>query len=155
MTSGVGRGPAGAGRTHGKPGTYAGGCRCEPCRAGIRVWRRERYLANHEAAKAALRASYARNRPARVMAKRTAKYGMTPAAWDGMFLAQAGGCAACGQAFGWRTPNVDHDHATGQIRGLVCSPCNQSLGLLQEDETRIEALLAYLQRSKGGLRLVS
>jgi hypothetical protein len=31
------------------------------------------------------------------------------------------------------------------VRGLLCSPCNQALGLLADDSERIEALLHYIR----------
>lgn len=52
------------------------------------------------------------------------------------------GCAACGVM--GRKLVVDHNHTTGQRRGLLCYPCNNALGQLGEDPRRFEALLKYL-----------
>lgn len=85
-------------------------------------------------------------------------YGLSLAEYNEMLNAQGGVCAICGQPetigskFGHsRTPdctpvlNVDHCHTTGAVRGLLCSPCNQALGLLAEDPDRVKALLKYIE----------
>lgn len=41
--------------------------------------------------------------------------------------------------------HVDHDHITGKVRGLLCQPCNTSLGLLEESMDRIMGLVNYLE----------
>lgn len=41
--------------------------------------------------------------------------------------------------------NVDHDHVTGKVRGILCNPCNQALGLLRD---RPELAVAYLERTR-------
>ncbi len=41
---------------------------------------------------------------------------------------------------------VDHNHLTGKVRGLLCGPCNQALGLLKEDISSINNLLNYLEK---------
>ena len=41
---------------------------------------------------------------------------------------------------------VDHDHQTGAVRGVLCSGCNTSLGLLGESLERLEGLRAYIQK---------
>lgn len=77
------------------------------------------------------------------------QYGMTPDEWLEMFEGQGFACAACHSA----TPGgrghwaVDHHHASGKVRGILCNSCNLALGQLQDDEGRILALLGYLQRS--------
>jgi len=42
-----------------------------------------------------------------------------------------------------RRLHIDHDHETGEVRGMLCSGCNTSLGHLQEDIARIQGLAAY------------
>jgi len=39
--------------------------------------------------------------------------------------------------------HMDHDHETGIFRGLLCSGCNTSLGMLKENVNRIRGLAAY------------
>lgn len=43
--------------------------------------------------------------------------------------------------------SVDHDHTTGQIRGLLCNNCNRGLGLLGDSLKRIERAVKYLKRA--------
>lgn len=39
---------------------------------------------------------------------------------------------------------VDHNHDTGHVRGLVCSPCNQYLGFVERDRTLLNRIGEYL-----------
>ncbi len=66
--------------------------------------------------------------------------------YDEMFALQDGRCAACGNPpeTGKRLAR-DHDHETGEARGLLCTPCNLALGLLRDDHNRVSGLLRYIQ----------
>jgi hypothetical protein len=75
------------------------------------------------------------------------KYGMTLADYERMFEAQGGVCAICGEARPEeRTLHVDHDHATGVIRGLLCFRCNNALGDFREEYELFRRAAEYLDR---------
>ena len=40
---------------------------------------------------------------------------------------------------------VDHNHSTKKVRGLLCSKCNQAVGLLKEDIEIVRRLIKYLE----------
>lgn len=76
-------------------------------------------------------------------------FGMTLEQYDAMLSAQGGGCAICGRPPSARISlHVDHDHDTGRIRALLCFPCNNALGLLQESEGVVLKMLGYLQMTE-------
>ena len=58
-------------------------------------------------------------------------------------------CAICGTTNGpgKRKLGVDHCHATELVRGVLCAACNTAIGLLGEDIGRLQAAMAYLQRT--------
>ena len=72
------------------------------------------------------------------------QYEMTPADYQAMFDNQGGLCAICSGDMG--VGNVDHDHATGVVRELLCHKCNIGLGMLRDDSRIISAALEYLKR---------
>ncbi len=77
------------------------------------------------------------------------QYGLTVDDYERMWSAQDGRCKVCRVEMirGGRTMdavNVDHDHATGRVRGLLCSYCNLALGYAKDDAARLRALADYL-----------
>lgn len=132
------------GMTHGRVSTYSQGCRCDACRQARRIWAQARWYADHEANKAKGRDSHARHRAERLDGKLFAAYGITRKEWNALLENQSGACAACG-CVPEKTLQVDHDHATGKIRGLLCGACNLALGMLNDSVTRIDNLAKYLR----------
>jgi len=76
-----------------------------------------------------------------------ARYGITQAEYEALYLFQGGRCAICWRATGKsKRLSVDHDHKTGEVRGLLCSPCNRGvLGHLRDDVLALERAIRYLQ----------
>src|SRR3954447_3779944 len=53
--------------------------------------------------------------------------GVTDAEYARLLAAQGGHCALCQNTPKTRRLHVDHDHATGKVRGLLCYVCNKYL----------------------------
>jgi len=62
-----------------------------------------------------------------------------------LFLKQGGACAVCRKQTE-RHLHVDHDHATGAVRGLLCGDCNAAPGHLRDSPEIISKLLRYISR---------
>ena len=71
-------------------------------------------------------------------------YGITYEIYEEMLKQQNGRCGICKQLPSRRL-DVDHDHVTGIVRGLLCSNCNTAIGLLKEDPALFAEALNYLQ----------
>lgn len=57
-------------------------------------------------------------------------------------------CDICGTCFdGWKQKNIDHDHRTKHIRGVLCANCNLAIGKLKDDPLLIAKAIKYLQGS--------
>ena len=64
---------------------------------------------------------------------------------------QQGKCAACKIELvkHGKGTNVDHNHVTMQVRGLLCNKCNLGIGLLQDSAEVCSAAAEYLRMSKA------
>jgi len=60
-------------------------------------------------------------------------------------------CGICGRNFWefYKYPAVDHDHKTGEIRGLLCGDCNVALGGFKDDLGIIQNASNYLIKAEG------
>lgn len=78
------------------------------------------------------------------------KYGLTEEGYAGMLHAQVSGCAICGvpENVAGKRLAVDHCHATGEVRGLLCSRCNTALGGFQDETSLLKIAAAYLEAQR-------
>jgi hypothetical protein len=95
---------------------------------------------------------YAKSHPGRVKAQSEQrhlrrKYGLEVEGYEDLKAWSNGGCAICGAPNG--TPSrrlcVDHDHATGEVRGLLCQTCNLGLGAFKDSIALLKVAIAYLE----------
>ncbi|HEX2849462.1 MAG TPA: endonuclease VII domain-containing protein [Acidimicrobiales bacterium] len=139
---------------------------CKSCNLAAKA---ARYRANPEPAKERAR-QWARENPDRVKAQRARvresgrraeqnrrshlkrKYGISLAEYDRLLDRQDGRCGICG-----RPPrddislHVDHDHGSGEIRGLLCFRCNNALGDFGDDPQLLDRAVAYLAGHRENL----
>ncbi|MGY1702258.1 endonuclease VII domain-containing protein [Geodermatophilus sp. SYSU D00766] len=77
------------------------------------------------------------------------RYGITAEEADAMLAAQKGRCAVCRTA---PAAHVDHDHATGRVRQLLCFNCNGGLGQFRDDPAVLRAAAEYVERHRDAQR---
>lgn len=75
---------------------------------------------------------------------RLRKYGLTSEQFAVLAADSNGHCQLCGDPFP-RTPHIDHNHATGRVRGLLCSGCNTGLGLFKDNVQRLKLAIQWVE----------
>jgi hypothetical protein len=67
---------------------------------------------------------------------------------------QRGCCAICEKRLGRRgTYHIDHCHATGRVRGILCSGCNRAIGMLGDTSASVMRAVQYLEMAEHGIVL--
>lgn len=80
------------------------------------------------------------------------KFSLTQEQWFQLLSSQGGKCAICDIdliIMVHRRKNsacTDHDHETGAVRGILCTRCNQGIGLLQDQYDVVQRAADYLKR---------
>jgi hypothetical protein len=83
-------------------------------------------------------------------------YGMTEKDYEDLYNSQNGVCAICGKPETSihnktnkpRRLAVDHDHATGKVRGLLCGSCNTAMGKFCDSVQVLQKVIMYLEKYK-------
>lgn len=128
---------------------------CKSCKS---AYHRQWHLANREK-QIARQKQWNRDNPERrrlnaLKRHLRLKFGITLDEYQAINDRQGGVCAICGQpcASGNRLV-VDHDHATGKVRGLLCSLHNRSIGAFGDDPEMLIAAAEYLfHHAANGIR---
>ncbi len=73
------------------------------------------------------------------------RYSISIEEYDALLQAQGGACWICygGTSKGFFA--VDHDHKTGEVRGLLCANCNKTLGRFRDNPERFRRAASYLE----------
>lgn len=71
------------------------------------------------------------------------KYGITNAEYQKIFESQNAACAICKQKKANKLA-VDHNHKTGEVRGLLCMNCNRMLGHAFDNPEILASAIGYL-----------
>lgn len=116
-----------------RDGRRASGNKCKSC---VKSGRKAEYKLDHGA-------GYRRRKNNRTAMTR---YGITLAERDALAASQGGRCAICRE----KTDRlcVDHDHATGMVRAMLCNRCNVGVGVIES--SLYEDMLAYVADHRGG-----
>jgi hypothetical protein len=110
------------------------------------------YQASHPEQVATRRAAWQKSDKGRSASRRRylmTTYGLTIEQYDAMFSEQGNRCAICRSDYPGKTWSVDHDHTTGEVRGILCWHCNVGLGHFRDDVPNLMAAADYLLRSQG------
>lgn len=138
-----------------RPSKRDGVRRCRECwrtfrRECQRAYGRQYYHAHRTHRKPIDRQRYAQTADQRIAKQRERLYGISLTEYERRLEEQNGCCAICGKPetrvlFG-RVCRlaVDHDHETGQVRGLLCSRCNCFLGLIDDNPELLDRIRLYL-----------
>lgn len=75
------------------------------------------------------------------------KYGLSVDEFWDLVQAQNWSCSICGQRFEHtgEHPNVDHNHETQEVRGMLCRRCNTGLGMFRDSPDLLDAAMQYLE----------
>lgn len=116
---------------------------CQRCRYYGKKWRERNptYFSRYAKQNASKLSAKARSR------RLLRVYGLTTNQWNDLFDSQGRCCAVCKSPTpkgrrGWHT---DHDHDTGEVRGILCHLCNVALGAVEDSPEVLKELILYLQ----------
>jgi hypothetical protein len=73
------------------------------------------------------------------------QYSLSKEDWEGMLALQDGKCGIC-LTQSSRQLVVDHDHTTGEVRGLLCHGCNRGLGMFRDSPSALRRAASYLEK---------
>lgn len=129
---------------------------CKTCKAKQNKVYYQKYRNNKvswERHKATSRTHYKANKDKVINRRMLTKYGITLDTYNELIKAQNGNCAICNKpevALHLGKPkalSVDHCHATGKVRGLLCHACNTGIGSFEDNPELLKQAIAYLSTS--------
>jgi Recombination endonuclease VII len=86
-----------------------------------------------------------RNRKKLSARNRLWRHSLSQIRHDNLLKKQQNCCAVCRKKF-WETPDIDHDHKTKKVRGLLCTNCNLGLGHFKDSVKILQMAIRYLNQ---------
>lgn len=127
-----------------KDGTSGLRTDCKNCSTEVH----RRYVnENRERIRTRRKAAYRENKIPAINQNLKRYYGIGIEDYNRMFAEQKGLCKICDlpQVDFSRRFDVDHDHETGRIRGLLCVRCNRGIGLLRDNVEILKRAIKHIQ----------
>jgi hypothetical protein len=111
-------------------------------------WKRKDYKAHPEKYKIRNIRNHTNNPDTPYKGHLKHRYNLSLDDYNSMLIAQDYKCAICGvhQDNLKKRLHLDHDHITGQVRGLLCGHCNRGLGDARENISILENMILYLKK---------
>jgi hypothetical protein len=78
------------------------------------------------------------------------RYGLHEGEFERLLADQGGGCLVCLRPDAPRW-DVDHDHFTGEVRGVLCHGCNTAIGILRDDPSVLRRAADYIERHRQAI----
>lgn len=92
--------------------------------------------------------NYGIRNPDKLFASSLRRFGLAVEAYQQLLKAQNGVCAICQKLCTiYSRLSVDHDHATGKVRGLLCQACNTSIARMDESPVTLRRAAEYLEKT--------
>jgi hypothetical protein len=115
---------------------------------GSTVLQRQRHYQRHKAQVDAYNRKWLKQHPDRRHHYHLkSRFGITTEQYQEMLASQNGVCAICHKLnSNGRRLAVDHNHATGEVRGLLCDRCNRLVGTIENNNLILLQAMAYLDR---------
>lgn len=79
--------------------------------------------------------------------KRCARHNITPEEFWSIYEEQDGTCPICDKAIEAESSAIDHNHKTGEVRGILCKSCNRAIGLLGDNPDNLSRAESYLREN--------
>lgn len=119
-------------------------------RENISEHKREYYQKNREKIREQTREHYQKNRERMRDRRLRRAFGISAEDYQEMLTAQEGKCDICKVESlpGRKAMQVDHSHATGRVRGLLCGACNSCIGMVNDSVEILQSAIEYLTKHK-------
>lgn len=114
-----------------------------PERAAAYATTKKLYIAEHKEEVAASRHKHWLE--AAAPQRRQEHYGLSEDAYQVLLAVASGSCMLCHKPT--NKLHIDHNHETGEVRGLLCGSCNRGLGMFHDNTETLTAAIEYLRRN--------